>query len=300
MNLKTAENNINILFSLKKIALGVCLLVIMNGCKRINTGTASSSNDHPEANLNWKLGAQAYTFNHFTFAEAIQKIDSCNLRYVEAYPGQRIGGGIEGTMGPDMGEVARKAVLDLLKAKNVKLVAFGVTGADNEGDWVKLFEYCKDMGVQTITSEPNEKDIPLLSKLADKYQINVAIHNHPDPSHYWNPDVILNAISGQSKRIGACADIGHWSRSGLDPVECLKKLEGHVLHLHMKDLNEESKNGHDVHWGEGVCNIPGVIRELKRQKFQGAISAEYEYNWLSNSTDVATSVVNFRTLVGKQ
>ncbi|HYG37479.1 MAG TPA: sugar phosphate isomerase/epimerase, partial [Cytophagales bacterium] len=61
-----------------------------------------------------------------------------------------------------------------------------------------------------------------------------------------------------------------------------------------------SKNGHDVHWGEGVCNIPGVIRELKRQKFQGAISAEYEYNWLSNSTDVATSVVNFRTLVGKQ
>jgi len=54
-----------------------------------------------------------------------------------------------------------------------------------------------------------------------------------------------------------------------------------------------------VHWGEGVSNIPAVIAELKRQNFKGAISAEYEYNWESNSADVAASVVNFRNLVSK-
>jgi hypothetical protein len=52
----------------------------------------------PEETLGWQLGAQAYTFNRFTFFEAIDKIKTCDLNYVEAYPGQTIGGGIEGKM----------------------------------------------------------------------------------------------------------------------------------------------------------------------------------------------------------
>lgn len=282
----------------KGLQLGLVMLIAASACKT-QTGGGTKSASHPEAKLGWQLGSQAYTFRLFSFAQAIKKIDSCNLRYVEAFPGQEIGGGIAGKMGPDMDDAKRKAVLAMLKANNVKVVAFGVTSAKDEKDWIKLFEFCKSMGIHTITSEPNEKDIPLLSKLADQYSINVAIHNHPNPSHYWSPDVVLNAIKGQSKRIGACADIGHWVRSGLDPVACLKKLEGHVLHSHMKDLHEKGKGGHDVHWGEGVSDIPGVVAELKRQQFKGAISAEYEYNWQSNSADVAASVVNFRNIVAK-
>ena len=299
MNTKTNQTMNNKLSMLKNLVMGFCLLTMAVGCKSM-ANKGKSANNNPENALGWKLGSQAYTFNRYTFIEAINKIDSCNLRYVEAFPGQVIGGGIDGKMGPDMDETTRKAVLNALKAKNIKLVAFGVTNGDGEAGWIKLFEFCKEMGIQTITSEPNETDIPLLSKLADKYEINIAIHNHPNPSHYWNPDIVLNAIKGQSNRIGACADIGHWVRSGLDPVECLKKLEGHVLHSHMKDLHEKGKNGHDVHWGEGVSNIPAVIEELKRQHFTGAISAEYEYNWLSNSADVSASVINFRNLVRKQ
>jgi len=298
MNNKTRKTPARKLQLLKTIVIAMCLIAVVTACKtKANSGKSSISN--PEEKLGWKLGSQAYTFNRYTFAQAVDKIDSCNLRYVEGFPGQRIGGGIEGKMGPEMDDATRTAVLNMLKAKNVKLVAFGVTGANDEAGWIKLFDFCKAMGIQTITSEPNEKDIPLLSTLADKYKINVALHNHPNPSHYWNPDVVLNAIKGQSNRIGACADIGHWVRSGLDPVECLKKLEGHVLHSHMKDLHEKGKGGHDVHWGEGVSNIPGVIDELKRQHFSGAISAEYEYNWLTNSEDVAASVVNFRRILTK-
>ncbi|MEQ7800204.1 sugar phosphate isomerase/epimerase [Pedobacter sp. ASV1-7] len=281
------------------LLMGLVMLLAITACKTRTTSTAKS-NVNPEQKLGWELGSQAYTFRLFTFFEAVKKIDSCNLRYVEAFPGQVIGGGIEGKMDPNMSEATRKAILAKLKAANVKVIAFGVTKGNNEAEWVKLFEFCKAMGIHTITSEPDEKSIPLLSKLADKYEINVAIHNHPNPSHYWNPDIILNAIKGQSKRIGACADIGHWVRSGLDPVACLKKLEGHVLHSHMKDLHETGKKGHDVHWGEGVCNIPGVIAELKRQNFKGGISAEYEYNWKSNSADVAASVINFRNMVTKK
>jgi len=277
-------------FFLPSCAL-LLLSIILGSCKIKHN---QSSSKHPEAKLGWKLGSQAYTFKQFTFLEAIAKIDSCNLSYVEAFPGQEIGGGISGKMDYKMDADKRIQILKKLQENHVKMIAYGVVGADNEADWVKIFEFCKAMGVETITSEPNEKDLQLLSGLCDKYQINLAIHNHPNPSHYWNPDIALNAIKGKSHRLGLCADVGHWVRSGLDPVASLKKSAGHVLHLHMKDLNEKNRNAHDVHWGTGVCDIDAIIKELKRQNFKGAISAEYEYNWNNNRTDVAESVAYFR------
>jgi sugar phosphate isomerase/epimerase len=52
--------------------------------------------------------------------------------------------------------------------------------------------------------------------------------------------------------MGACADVGHWMRSGLDPLECIKKLDGHIICLHFKDLNKMGPDAHDVPWGTGV------------------------------------------------
>lgn len=262
---------------------------------RATAHQASVYKKYPETKLGWKLGAQAYTFNLFTFFKAIDKIDSCDLKYVEGYPEQLLGGGIEGKLDYKMDASTRSKVLEKLKEKGIKLQVYGVVNAGNDAEWRQVFEFAKAMGAETITSEPRLKDMPLLSKLCDEFKINFAIHNHPEPRSYWNPDLVLAAIKGQSSRIGACADIGHWVRSGLDPVECLKKLDGHVLNLHMKDLN--NKNGEedrDVHWGTGVANTDGVIKELKRQHFKGMISAEYESNWENNVPDVIASVTYFR------
>jgi sugar phosphate isomerase/epimerase len=260
--------------------------------------THKVNDEIPEAALDWQLGAQAYTFNRFTFFEAIDKIKTCDLNYVEAYPGQIIGGGIEGKMDYKMPAEKRDKISQMLKEKGVQPVSFGVVRADNEADWRQIFEFVKAMGMENITSEPKEKDIPLLSELCDEYKINLAIHNHPQPSHYWHPEVVLKAIEGQSKRIGACADIGHWVRSGLNPVECLKKLEGKIIQLHMKDLNKKGvKEAHDVHWGKGVSNVDGVLKELKRQDFKGLFSVEYEHNWKNNVPDVIESVNYFRKRV---
>jgi len=169
--------------------------------------------------------------------------------------------------------------LKLLKDKGVTLQAFGVVNADSPESWRQLFVFAKAMGIKNINSEPKESDLPLIGKLASEFKINVSIHNHPKPSHYWDPAIVLNAIKlADSKYVGACADIGHWVRSGLDPIEALKQLEGKVFSLHLKDLKERSSSTHDVHWGTGVSNVEGVMKELLRQQFNGNISAEYEYN----------------------
>ena len=242
----------------------------------------------------WKLAIQAWTFHLFTFSEALDKIDSCGVKYMEGFPNQKLGGGLEGNLDYHMDEATREKVINMLKAKGIKMVSYGVVSPKTGEEWQQLFKFAKAMGLQNIVSEPKEEHIPLISQLCDEYQINVAIHNHPNPSHYWNPDILLKAIEGTSSRLGACADVGHWIRSGLDPIECLKKLEGRIIEFHMKDLNEKGvRKAHDLPWGEGVSDIPAIMQEMKRQQFKGVISIEYEYNWNNNVPEVKASAEYF-------
>ncbi|HEU4555767.1 MAG TPA: sugar phosphate isomerase/epimerase [Chitinophaga sp.] len=260
---------------------------------------AQSKADDVAGKLGWKLSAQAYTFNRFTLAEALDKMDSCGIQYVECYPGQTIGGGIEGTTDFKMPASRREELKKLFKDKHKTLVAYGVVTPQNEEEWKQVFDFAKNMGIQVITAEPKDEHWDLVSKLCDQYQIKVAIHDHPRPSHYWHPDSVLAAVTGRSPLFGACADIGHWVRSGLDPVECLKKLEGHIMSLHMKDLNAKSPKAHDVIWGQGVSNIPGVLKELQKQHFKGNMSVEYEYHWENSTPEVKASAAFWRSQVAK-
>jgi len=242
----------------------------------------------------WKLGVQTYSFNRFTFFEAIDKAASIGLKYAECYPGQTISADIDGKIGPGMTAEQIKQVKDKLASAGVQLAAFGVTGLSaNEAESRRTFEWCKEMGIGVINTEVREDAFDTLEKLCEEYQIKVGLHNHPEPSYYWNPDTVLKALEGRSQWIGACADTGHWLRSGLNPLESLKKLEGRIVSFHFKDLNREGKGAHDVPWGEGVANVPALLEEMKRQQFQGPVSIEYEHNWLESLPEIAQCVENF-------
>lgn len=245
--------------------------------------------------LDWKLGAQSYTFRNFTFTEALDKMESIGLEYVEAFPGQKIGNGVEGNMHYSMEPETRKEVKELLKSKGITLVAYGVVSGKNEEDWKKLLEFASDMGVEVITSEPKAEDLDMVNRLAGEYGVTVALHNHPKPSYYWHPDTVLEALEGRDN-LKACADVGHWVRSGMDPLDNLKKLEGKIASLHFKDLNEKSKEAHDVPWGTGISNVEAMLEELKRQNFEGIFSVEYEHNWDNSLPEVEKSVKFFRKI----
>jgi sugar phosphate isomerase/epimerase len=142
-------------------------------------------------------------------------------------------------------------------------------------------------------SEPPEDALETIDKLCEEYGINLAVHNHAKPSHYWSPDTVLSTCQGRSKRIGACADTGHWMRSGINPVEALKKLEGRIINLHFKDLNEYGMKGHDVPWGTGVGDAKAMLAEVYRQKLKAFFAVEYEYNWENSLPEIAQCVAFF-------
>lgn len=263
-----------------------------------------SCNSTPEEkltreDLDWKMGTQAYTFRKFSFFEAVDKTKALGLHFIEAYPGQKIGGNIDGVMNYNIDSATRQNIKDYLKKQDMELISFGVIVPDTKAEWDSLFAFAKDMGITNIVSEPHSGDLPYVSQLCDKYQINVAIHNHPKPSHYWSPDTLLAAIEGLSSRIGSCADIGHFVRSGLDPLTCLKKLKGHIVEFHFKDVSSKSPEAEDTVWGTGVCDIPAIIQEMRRQDFKGMISIEYEADPEDNMEQISKSIDFFDKEVAK-
>ena len=246
--------------------------------------------------LGWRLGCQAYSFNKFTFHEAIDKTASIGLHYVEMYPGQKLSNEkpdvrTDESMSPEIRAEVKKKLADA----DVKLVCYGVCGlSSNEEASRRTFEFAKDMGIETIVSEPPFEAFDVIEKLCEEYKISVALHNHPEPSRYWNPDTVLQQCEGRSKLIGACADTGHWMRSGINPIDAIKKLEGRIISFHFKDLNKYGRQGsHDVPWGTGEADVKAILAEVCRQKIKAVFSIEYEHNWLDSLPEIAQGVEYF-------
>jgi sugar phosphate isomerase/epimerase len=247
----------------------------------------------------WKIGVQMWTFHFVSFLKALDKADSAGVHYIEAFPGQTLGGDLPGAFGPNMSDSTRAKVKQLLDSTGIHIYAMGVITPRTIDEWVKYFDLAKYYGLSYITCEPLKNQWDAIDSLADIYQINLAIHDHPKPNAYWHPDSVLAAIQGH-KHIGSCADIGHWSRNGLDPVACLKELEGHIYGVHLKDIDTLGyTRARDLVVGTGVINYPPVFEELKRQHFNGYFSIEREDNWYNNVPDVVATVKFFNEQVAK-
>lgn len=249
----------------------------------------------------WKLAIQAFSFHQFTMEEAIEKTSALGIMYLEAFPGHKLSNTRgEATFGPWMSDADLAWLQEKLAVARVKIVAMGVYGMSaDEAECRKVFEFAKKIGVETITAEPDISAMKMIDRLCQEYSVNIAIHNHPEPSFYASPDRVLEACAGLSARVGSCADTGHWLRSGLVSLESVKKLEGRIISLHMKDLNIASAEGHDVHWGEGVTQLDAIFEELARQNFRGVISIEYEYNWDDSVPDIRECVKFFDRTAAK-
>ena len=271
------------------------LILFVSGC--------SSTNKDKIEESGLLLGVQAYTFHKFSFQQAIDKVNQLGLKYIEAYYGQPLGEAIgEGKFDYKMDKATQQKVLDYAKSRNVKIMASGVINCNNNDEWKQLFEFAKAMEIEVITCEPDYNMLKYIDELANQFNIDVAIHNHPKPSLYWTPELFLEHVEGLSNCIGSCVDIGHFKRMGFDPVEALKKYEGRIKSLHFKDIQakqEGEEEQRDIIWGQGVINLEGVLSELKSQNFNGLLSIEYEYNWENSVPDIEECIKYFNAELEK-
>jgi sugar phosphate isomerase/epimerase len=264
------------------------------------TDSAASPADSASVTKDWKIGVQLWTFHTAgPFVQSLAKADSAGIKYLEAYPGQPLGDGMKDSFGIRMSADSKLKIKQLLQAKGMQIVAMGVISPKTIAEWRQYFDLAKEFGLSYITAEPLKDQWDGIDSLAGIYGINIAIHDHPRPNPYWHPDSVLAATKGHP-HIGSCADIGHWARNGLDPVACLKELQGHIFGVHLKDIDSAGNtNAGDRVVGTGVINYPPVFQELKRQGFKGMFSIEREGNWYNNVPDVIATVKFFNDQVSK-
>jgi len=290
---------------MKNRSLLFCGLIAITFFAACNSGTtppataAATNTDSASVTSDWKIGVQLWTFRMFTQAEALAKVDSAGVKYVEAFWGQQIDKTSKEAFGISMTDSGRTKLKGLLAQHHIQMVAMGVIVPQNREEWVKAFELAKYFGLSYITCEPIKSQWDLADSLAGVYNIKIAIHDHPKPNMYWSPDSVLAAVKGH-KNIGSCADLGHWARNGLNVVDCLKQLEGHIYGVHLKDIVTFNKtDAADTVVGKGVIDFAPAFAELKRQNFKGMFSIEHESNWYNSLPDVIATVKFYDDQVAK-
>jgi sugar phosphate isomerase/epimerase len=243
-------------------------------------------------------GCQAYSFRLFTVMEAIEKTAAAGGKTIEFYPKQKLS--------PDQKEVVfnHESPPEVIAAVKAKLAEQGITavgygvikiGTDAAADR-KVFEFCKTMGIGIVITEPDVNGLDGIEALVKEFDIKMAIHNHPkrplDRAYlFWDPNYVLELVKDRDPRMGACADVGHWVRSGLNPVDCIRILKGRIFDSHMKDLSEfGNPKAHDLPFGTGKSDIAAILAEYHAQGFPGPLHVEYEHNWETSLPEIKQSL----------
>ena len=241
----------------------------------------------------WFIGCQAYTFNRFSAFEAIAKTKEAGGNLIEFYPGQILKPGSKEKVNHSMSAEAMAELQAELKRQGVRAVNYGVVGANSPEEVGKIMAFAKKMGLYAVCTESTEQ-IVAWEKAAIEHDIKVAFHEHGgsmDKPKYkvWHPLYILGVVESRDKRVGACADIGHWATSNLKSVECLRILSGRIISVHLKD-KEKFGPSPVVVAGKGVVDVAACLEELKKQKFDGHISIEHEADWNDSVPQVKANI----------
>lgn len=246
--------------------------------------------------LGWRLALTAYTFHKYTLFETIDKTAQLGLPYLEGLSFQKVSTDIPKNFDPQLSDEELIKIREKLDTAGVRLLTYyyGRIPGDEAG-CRKVFEFGRKIGIETFLSEPNPKDLDMIERFCNEYQINVALHNHDAKAspNYWRPELILKHCEGRGPRIGACADMGYWMRSGVDPIEGVRLLKGRLLNVQMHDLNEVTPAGTDVPWGTGAGKTEQFLQEVSKLGLRPtAFGVEYSRNWLENMPE-CRECINF-------
>lgn len=220
----------------------------------------------------FNIGLQSYSLRGFPVDEALMICHDLGVNAVEFY-----GGMFNPASTPEqIAEMKEK-----MEGLGLMISAHGVNRFTKDHEKNKaLFQFAKAAGFKNLTADPDPDSFESLDSLCKEYDVRIAIHNH-GPKHRYNKVVdVLRAIEKHDERIGACADLGHYIRSGEKPEDVIRALKGRLYGIHLKDFAEMQDKTHGVILGKGHMNADLVFAALVDVKFpeDGALSLEYEEN----------------------
>lgn len=186
-------------------------------------------------------------------------------------------------------------IMSKFKNAGIEVYTVGVIYMRSNADVDQAFEYARMAGVKMIVGAPNYELLPYVEKKIKEYDFRLAIHNHgPDNPLYPNATDIWNHIKDLDQRIGICIDIGHTTRDGADPSVDIERYKARIYDIHIKDVDKPTKEGKTCEMGRGIIDIPKFIETLRKIKYSGGCSLEYEKDMKDPLAGIAESIGYFK------
>lgn len=234
----------------------------------------------------FSLGMAGYTFREFTVEKTIEmmtRIGITNLSLKDFH------------MPMNSTREQINAVLEKFRSGGINVYTVGVIYMKTEESVDQAFEYAKMAGVKMIVGAPDYPLLPYVEKKIKTYDFKLAIHNHgPDNPLYPNATDIWDHVKDLDPRIGICIDIGHTTRDGQDPSVDIEKYSKRIFDIHIKDVDEASKEGKTVETGRGIIDIPKFVATLRKIKYSGKCSLEFEKDMKDPLAGIAESIGYFK------
>jgi inosose dehydratase len=186
-------------------------------------------------------------------------------------------------------------VIGKFRSAGINVYTVGVIYMKTQESVDQAFEYARMAGVKMIVGAPDYELLSYVEKKIKEYDFRMAIHNHgPDNPLYPNATDIWNHVRDLDPRIGICIDIGHTTRDGQNPVTDIIKYKSRIYDLHIKDVDKASKEGKTIEMGRGIIDIPKVVEALRKIKYTGKCSLEFEKDMEDPVAGIAESIGYFK------
>lgn len=185
-----------------------------------------------------------------------------------------------------------------LDGHNIKGYGVGPIYMKTKEDVDKAFDYAKRVGVKLIVGVPLYELLPYVEKKVKEYDFKYAIHIHgPDDELYPSLPSVYEKVKDLDVRVGMCHDIGYSAMMGLSPAEQILKYSERIHDMHIKDMTSADAQGVDCELGRGVIDFPELIKSLRKVKYQGMCSMEYEKDNTDPLPGLAESVGYFKGVI---
>ncbi len=223
--------------------------------------------------LGAELGAQSYCFRNFKEnTEVIRLLKQAGLARTELC-GVHVNFALQDRF---------DEIISLYKRSGVGIVSIGVLRfAGEEKMETKYFEFAKRAGAKAISADfaigSTPRSLKTAEKLADKYDVNLAIHNHGGRHWLGCAECLRHIFATSSPRIGLCLDTAWALDSGEDPVAMAEQFAGRLYGLHIKDfVFDRARKPEDVVVGTGNLDLRRLLHTLQEIDFKGFAVLEYE------------------------
>ncbi|QDV29853.1 Xylose isomerase-like TIM barrel [Planctopirus ephydatiae] len=238
---------------------------------------------HPHSDkLGWKISVQHWAYRRVPLFEGLEMAAKVGLRYFEPRSILQLDARRPGVNADEnMPEEARK---ELKSRANDLGIDFLSTFADFNGkpdQARRMLEFWKSLGVEVVVTEPSPKTLDMLEPLFAEYGMQLALHNHQrGKSEYWHPDIVLDHCKRRGRQIGACCDVGQWTRSDLKPVDCLRKIGiERMTSFHLKDvLTVGDLDCRNTVIGEGAADCANCLKEIHTLGYRALVTIDFEHD----------------------